>query len=315
MKIRTSLWVFAGLALLISTGCSAQKSTPAVPLAPAAQRSAQSFGGALAYVADPGNNAIYVFRADVNNPKRLATISDPNTPFGLALDAHGNLFVADTNAGDIAVYKAGTTTLLRTLDFPESGPMTLAFNPHGVLFVVDSLGLVAEYPPGKTSPSQTFSLKRTTSINSIGQIAFDAAGNLYAAVVPRIEKPAHVFKFAPGATLGVDLNLDIKNNSTQPGLAFDPAGNLYIGNYEDVDVFAPGSREPSGQIGQNEINPVAFLAIGKSGDVYLPRRDIVTPEGVRNGYVLEYGSGGSPLIARINNVVNPVAVAVSATAP
>jgi len=301
----------------ISLGACSVSAGPAVGGTQMKAVQTAPFGGPLVYVADAGSNVVYVFPAGVNNPAPVAKIAGFKTPDGLAVDADGNLFVANTNGRNVLAFKAGTTTLLRTLTYPSSaGPISLAFNPVGVLFAVNSRGFIAEYQPGSSSPSQTIDISQTTRITTMGQIAFDSGGNLYAALVPQLEKPAHVFKFAPGAKRGIDMQLEIRSNSTEPGLAIDSKGDLYVGNYADVDVFASGSRKPTGRVGGTRSpNIVGFLTVGNSGDVYVARRDTVGSGGVIDGFVLEFGPGGAPFIAKISKTINPIATAVSSAAP
>jgi sugar lactone lactonase YvrE len=74
----------------------------------------------------------------------------------------------------------------------------------------------------------------TNTVSPIG-LAFDSAGNLYAANrdVNMIEK------FTPGGVGSVFANTGL---NSPIGLAFDSAGNLYAANYADntIEQFTPG---------------------------------------------------------------------------
>lgn len=303
-----------GIAGLFSVAACGQSSAPAVPSSVQSARSADSRLASfrLLYISDAGVNKVYAFAADSNNPPVERTLSGLNVPGGLALDGAGDLFVANSGAGNVLEFKPRTKSPSNTLAFPAIGPFAPAFNPKGTLFVAGSQGIIEVYPPGSESPSRSIDMRKIAgSVDSMGCPAFDADGNLYVALVPSLEKPAHVYKLAGGGSSGVDLNLDIKTNSTEPGLALDSTGNIYVGNYLGIDVFPPGSHERSKSFGAFSPNLTGFFAIGNAGRVYVPRRGATDPEQI-NGRVLEYAAGGSQQIAHITNVlVNPLGAAIS----
>ncbi len=136
-----------------------------------------------------------------------------SSPSGLALDASGNLYVADTANGRIR--KISTTGIITTVagggtlgggNIGDGGPATEAIldNPHG--------------------------------------IAFDSSGNLYVAANQRVRKVdgKGIITTVVGGGSGPGIgdggpatNAQLSNPS---GIAFDPVGNLYIADWSHTRI-------------------------------------------------------------------------------
>ena len=176
-----------------------------------------------------------------------------SSPFGLAADAAGNLYVADT--GDGTVDKVTPAGVVSTFASGFDDPIGLAFNDFGDLFVATAgLGKVFE-----VTPAGTVSTFASGFDDPVG-LAFGDDGNLYVAnlsssTVSKVSPTGLVSTFATG--------LDVPD-----GLAFDDAGNLYVANAGNntvsevtpagtVITFASGFNDPGG------------LAFDDAGDVYV----------------------------------------------
>ena len=176
-----------------------------------------------------------------------------NSPFGLAVDAAGNLYVADT--GDGTVDKVTPAGIVSTFVSGFDDPIGLAVNAFGDLFVATAgLGEVFEVTPaGMVSPF-------ASGFDDPVALAFDPAGNLYVAnlsssTVSEVTPSGQESTFATG--------LDLPD-----GLAFGDAGNLYVSNAGNntvsevtpagtVSTFASGFNDPGG------------LAFDDAGNVYV----------------------------------------------
>ncbi|NDJ13771.1 MAG: hypothetical protein EBY17_21675, partial [Acidobacteriia bacterium] len=127
-----------------------------------------------------------------------------STPRGLALDASGNLYVADSANNRVLYFPAGSTTATQVWgqpDFVSTGsgtsatalsvPAGLALDPSGNLYVADSSNNRVLYfaagsttatkvwgQPGFTSSTTGFS---ATTLNSPRSVTRDSSGNLYVA--------------------------------------------------------------------------------------------------------------------------------------
>jgi hypothetical protein len=100
-------------------------------------------------------------------------------PQGLAVDKHGNLYVANLNpdTDTVTVYKPRETSPFRTLTGSD-GPLDVAVGNNGYVYVGDEGGHVDIYPPGATAPS-----RRLTNLNLayVGGVAVSSSNDVYAA--------------------------------------------------------------------------------------------------------------------------------------
>jgi sugar lactone lactonase YvrE len=135
-----------------------------------------------------------------------------NVEFGMAFDAHGNTYIADDNSDYVYKVTAGGTLSIFAGDGTDSAPT-----------------------PGRATSS---------SIGDPEGLAFDKAGNLYIAD----DDNDYVYKVSPGGTLSIYAGTGSAGPVTagparsEPigqldGLAFDPAGNLYIVSYGNKQVY------------------------------------------------------------------------------
>jgi sugar lactone lactonase YvrE len=204
-----------------------------------------------------------------------ATNADLQGPTGMTVDRHGNLYVADlwgdrvrrigTNGIITTIAGTGPNTLSRTYSNPDpiggfsgdggpaaaarfSGPLGLAFDSSGALYVADSNnGRVR-----RISPDGTVTSLEAPSLPAPAwyprYLAFDAAGNLYVAdgapdAFQRVFAPpggCRIVRLSPAGVMTVvagtgtcgfsgdggpaaAAQLDNPN-----GLALDSAGNLYV---------------------------------------------------------------------------------------
>ena len=185
-------------------------------------------------------------------------------PIGLAFDADGNLFVADSKAYVIRrIDRGGIITTVAgggpsfAVDGPALGawfeyPFGLAVSPEGRLTiadtyhdqvkVVDETGMVRLALGGGRSPCPAHAPARIVSLLHPYGVAYDAAGNLYVAdtghhCVIRVDQQGQATTIAGrgvqgfhgdgGPALGSGLN-------TPLALAVDGAGDLLVSEYDRV---------------------------------------------------------------------------------
>jgi len=213
-------------------------------------------------------------------------------PRGIAFDNSGNFFVASTDA---KVWDHG-----RVLKFPPTGHQSvlgntarsfiegLAIDTAGNVYAValddtspDLAGTIYKFAPDGTrtvfgtTPGQTFAL------------AFDGAGNLYAADAFDVT----IYKFAPDGTRTVFVGPSAFTSTQAPaGLAFDASGNLFVstlGNRPNdaILMFTPTGMESSFAIGLNNPHGMAFDEAG----------NLFVAETIRDGggNILEFTTGGA----------------------
>ena len=216
-------------------------------------------------------------------------------PRGIAFDNSGNFFVASTDA---KVWDHG-----RVLKFPPSGHQSvlgnaarsflegLATDTAGNVYAValedtspDLAGIIYKFAPDGTrtvfgtTPGQTFGL------------AFDGAGNLYAADAFDVT----IYKFAPDGTRTVFVGPSAFTSTQVPaGLAFDSSGNLFVstlGNRPNdaILVFTPTGMESTFATDLNNPHGMAFDAAG----------NLFVAETIRDGGgdILEFTTGGQRIV-------------------
>jgi uncharacterized protein (TIGR03437 family) len=237
---------------------------------------------------------------------------------GIALDAAGNLYIADNYAGIGVISKVSTGGIISTV----AGGGTLA-------------GSFADGGPATSA-----------SLNSPTGVAVDAAGNLYIAEVfaNRVRKVSTTGTITtvagPGSTNGTlgdggpatsaTLNLPV-------GVALDSGGNLYIADYGNNRVrkvsvttgtitTVAGSGSTNGAVGDGgpatsaTVSGPAGVALDNAGNIFIAdfvdnRIRKVSPAGIittmaGTGAAGYFGDGGLATISAINA---PKGLAVDAT--
>jgi sugar lactone lactonase YvrE len=191
--------------------------------------------------AEPVDNSIATVSSFVGNPVAgpvdgTGTLAYFNRPIGMAFDASGVLYVADSENGKIRkVTSAGVVTT-----FAGSGDKSSAdgsaqyatFNaPYGV--AVDASGncYVSESTHiRKITPAGLVSTLINNNLSRPGNLAIDASGNLYVSdyalnKIFKISPTGVMTTFAGGAGSGATA---LVNLNSPGGLAFDASGNLYV---------------------------------------------------------------------------------------
>jgi uncharacterized delta-60 repeat protein/CSLREA domain-containing protein len=202
------------------------------------------------------------------------TLSGVGDIYGVAIDAAGNRYVAESGPSDVAVFAPGSTTPTSYLT-GITNPTYFAFDKAGDLFVAGSFTSdLWEFAPGSTTPTATLS-----GVNLPQDLIFDANGNLFVSNAG----DNTVSEYAPGSTAPTATLTGLN----QPyALAFDSSGDLFITNpgNDTVSEFAPGSTTPTATLTGLSGAPYA-LAIDATDNVFVGNYE--------SGTVSEFAAGST----------------------
>jgi sugar lactone lactonase YvrE len=188
-----------------------------------------------------------------------------SSPMGVAVDAAGNLYVADETSVLVddpnpsfyagAVYKVASGGVKTQVGSPFAAPVSVALDGAGNMYVADiNQAAVARIPP---SGIQT---TIGSGFNTPTAVATDGAGNVYVADTGRVA----VYKITPGGT-----QTTIGSGFSIPsGLAADAAGNVYVADAGVPAVYkiTPGGTQTT--VGSGYTRPQA-VTVDASGTVFV----------------------------------------------
>jgi len=234
--------------------------------------------GANLYIADSDNEAIRRVNLatgiittvagngslGASGDNGAATLAKLNTPFGVALDAAGNIYIADSGNNKIRKVTASTgiiTTIAGTgtsnytgnggkaTAATLAGPLGLAVDPSGNIYIADTqnnvvrkvtaaTGIITGYAGNGNADDTGDGGKATAAtFDNPWDVALDAAGNVYIAdyynwqirKVTAATGIVNVFAGTGDWGLGGDGGPALSAQISQPiGVTIDAAGNVYI---------------------------------------------------------------------------------------
>ena len=298
--------IVAAFALL--AGCSGQATGPA-SLLQGPQRLKNTSPCPCLYVTNAASNTVTVYGAGAkHDAKPIQEISGSYTeldgPEGVAVDASGNIYVANfsggpSGGGSVTVYAAGATGNA-TPTAVISGYYTQLYRPVGIaldpvngdIYVAnyygpgsESAGSVTAYAPGSNGNvapianiGGSYTMLDTYTPNGI---ALDAGGNIYVSS----STGTAVLVFPSGSTGNVSPSALISGYNTgldaPEGLALDSNANIYVANEgsNTITVYAAGAN--------GNVSPVQTISGHKTK---LNRPDGITLDSNNNVYAANDGS-------------------------
>ena len=208
----------------------------------------------------PVNSAIDTNKTVIGSIAKIDSLPSFNNPSGVALDAAGNIYVADfgnnlireiTPAGKVSTYagngsqgKIDGTGKLAAFNAPSG----IAADASGNLFVADAgsdvirkiaAGGIVTTIAGADSASFANGAGLSAAFFHPVGVAVDAADNVYIAdagnnLIRLLTAGGTVSTFAGIINTGASTQISPFNNPT--GVAVDASGNVYVANYLDNNI-------------------------------------------------------------------------------
>jgi sugar lactone lactonase YvrE len=231
--------------------------------------------------------------------------------YAIAIDPWGDVYTTDgmPSGGQIIAYtRGGRSTLLAINDDADS---PLAFDGSGNLYVDDQV-FIREYKARSTKLLRSFGL----DAYNVDALAFDNAGNLYAAQLSRLESGGGkglVKVYPPGKDQ--PSRKITKGISAPVAMIFDADGNLYVANCPGcyygksrgwVAEYPPGGSAPLRVLKSGIYNPTA-LALGNNGQLFVANRPSRSGGDSEAGWIAVYRSSGGKPLRRITDGTEGVA--------
>lgn len=217
------------------------------------------------YVSDANNNAIRKITpagvvttfagslaGTAGSANGTGTAATFNAPEGMAIDASGNLYVADFSNNSIRKITPGAVVTTFATGF--NGPAGIAFDGSGNLFVseqngnliskVTSAGVRSVYAGTGTAGRANNANKLLATFNQPIDVEVDATGNVFVAdyannEIREITSAGAVVLFAGSTTAATGLTNGTGTAArfnTPTGLATDAAGNFYVADYANNEI-------------------------------------------------------------------------------
>jgi sugar lactone lactonase YvrE len=233
-----------------------------------------------------------------------------NLPSGMAIDAAGSLYIADTFHNQIVKVDAQGVASVIPISVPGGSfnfPTAVALDGSGTLYIADTQGNRALRVPVAGGTATVVNTGGITVGAPYG-IAMDASGNLFISDTVG----GHIVEVPAGGTAAV-LNITALGTplDTPMGLTTDAAGNLYIadnGNSRVVVVAAGGTAGSVLSISGlgTALNDPRGVAVDGSGNIFIA-------DAGNNRIVQVTSSGaGSAVVTNSLTLNGPQGVAVDA---
>lgn len=221
------------------------------------------------------------------------------TPSQVAVDAAGNVYVADGGLGKVLKYAAGSGTPT-SIGTGLTSPSGVAVDGAGDVFIADSSsGTVYEIPYG---PSGLNTAGQVTLVSGLGaglNLAADGLGNLYIAdpANKRVVRLSDI-NASTSSNLGQAETMLTTGLTAPSAVAVGPNNSLYVVDGANLFKFTGGTGAPTTLL--NNLNGATGVAIDASGALYISEAG---------------GTTRIPLIGGTLSPSNETAIAASVTNP
>ena len=237
-------------------------------------------------------------------------------PTGAAVDADGNLYIADENNLRVQRWAPGAASGVTVVESSEGG---LALDGAGNLYITDFADRVLRWAPGATSGVVVAGGNgQGSAANQLYipyRVTVDEEGNVYVADAAN----SRVQRWAPGATEGVTVaggngvGSAADQLSYPEGVAVDGVGNVYVADAYNsrVQRWAAGATAGvtvaggnGAGAGANQLSRASVVALDDQGNVYVADPDNHRVQqwapGATAGITVAGGNGAGPAAQQLD---------------
>ena len=184
-----------------------------------------------------------------------------NRPVGVAVDAAGNVYIADTNNNAIEEWNPATQQLTTLVSSGLNTPCGVAVDAVGNVYIADTYNNAIE--EWNVSTHQVTTLV-SSGLNQPSGVAVDAAGNVYIA-----DTGNSAIKEWTASTQQV-TTLVTSGLSHPEGVAVDAAGNVYIADSGNsaIEEWNASTQQVTTLVSSG-LNYPRGVAVGAAGNVYI----------------------------------------------
>ncbi len=298
--------------------------------------------GIITTVAGGGNDGLIDYIGPATNASlTLSEYSEPALPSGVAVDASGNLFIADTDNN--VIREVDNNVIITTVagngsyrysgdggqatNATLSGPSGVAVDASGNLFIADTwnyrirevapYGIIATVAGNGDAGYSGDSFAATSaSLNHASGVAVDASGNLFMAdadnnVIRKVDTSGIITTVAGNGGYGFSGDNGPATDASLNGpwgVAVDASGNLFIADTDNnvirkvdtngfIMTVAGGGNdgiEYNGPATNARLNYPSSVAVDASGNLFIADTDNnVIREVDTNGIITTVAGGGN----------------------
>jgi outer membrane protein assembly factor BamB len=190
------------------------------------------------------------------------------SPQGLALDAQGDVYVADRGNRRVQVFDPQGGFLMAIVDPRFTGPRYVALDEADRVYVSDASERVEVFD-GRGEPLQSFGQAGSlpTQFSQIADLVVDAAGDLY--VVDSGNARVQKFSMLRGLLLTFgDVGEEAELLIRPQGIALDAEGNVYVADAQNGRImkYAPGGSLL--RVFETDIGELRDITLDQQGYIY-----------------------------------------------
>jgi DNA-binding beta-propeller fold protein YncE len=267
----------------------------------------------IVYVSQHDNNAIQLYKQNGMNQSPAGALTQGLiNPSGLFVASDHLLYVANTGASNILVFKRGSLVPIRTLNDPQEFPLDVAVDTDGTVYasnVFDTFGRpgsVTVWAPGATNPTRTLVVPNNSRVLFC---ALSSSHNLFVNYIDKATSSGAMVRYKHGS--GGALPTAIVS-PFPGGIEFDQFGHLAALDQDHVNLT--GYQVPNGPL------IFTFPTMGDPLAIALTKtREFVYVSDASNGAVYQYVYPTGTLVDTISiglgTIFGATAVATDPSAP